>query len=535
MCRFAVVVSILLSSLAQAQSVEGTLLSQVLRLRLETRIDDQADLRRLYRIMDYELLWHAGVAGDERRVDAERTLSRAADHGLEAATPVGSAGTPEATAEHDLALSRSLLLHARELRFGRVPQVGSSTAWHIEDDVVDLVESLANAIRRNDLRAFLGALAPLAPDYERLQAARRRLQEILAGGGWPVIPGDAELVIDSLDPRLPLLRARLALEGDLASGAKAPADVADALRRFQQRHGLDADGRIGPRTLAELRVGTEQRIAQIEANLERWRWLPHSIGDTHVLVNAAAATLTLARGATPVHHERVIVGDEKHQTPSFAASITGVTANPPWNVPTGIATREIFPRLRKNSGYLAANDIIIVDRLDDPFGLSIDWQRLGSRSFPFRLQQRSGPNNALGRLKFEMPNRFDVFLHDTPTKRLFARASRAFSHGCVRVERPVELASALLGDGNAPGIVESAIESGDTRFIRLPSQIPVYLVYFTAFVDDAGRTNFRRDLYGRDPPIIRALRGRAVAGPGNAGRQVGCPGPEGIAATSALG
>lgn len=311
--------------------------------------------------------------------------------------------------------------------------------------------------------------------------------------------------------------------------------MAEALRRFQQRHGLDADGRIGPRTLAELRVGTERRIAQIEANLERWRWLPHSIGDTHVLVNAAAATLTLVRGTAAIHHGRVIVGDEKHQTPSFATSITGVTANPPWNVPASIATREILPRLRKNAGYLAANDIVIVDRPDDPFGLRIDWQRLGNRSFPFRLQQRSGPNNSLGRLKFEMPNRFDVFLHDTPAKRLFARASRAFSHGCVRVERPVELVAALLGDGYAPGLVESAIESGDTRFMRLPSRIPVFLVYFTAFVDDAGRMNFRRDLYGRDPPIIRALSARVVAGSSNAARQVGCPGPKGIAATSALG
>ena len=220
MCWFAVVVGILLSSLAQAQPVEGTPLSQALRLRLEARIDDQPDLHRLYRIMDYEPLWHAGVAGDERRAAVERTLARAADHGLEAVMPLGSAGTPEATAEHDLALSRSLLFSARELRFGRAPQARSSTAWHIEDDDVDLVDGLANAIRRNDLRTFLGALAPLAPDYEALQAARRRLQEILAGGGWPVIPGDAELLIDSRDPRLPLLRARLALEGDLASARR---------------------------------------------------------------------------------------------------------------------------------------------------------------------------------------------------------------------------------------------------------------------------------------------------------------------------
>ena len=493
------------------------------------------DLRRLYAAFAYTPLWHLDAAREEGAQVVVEALLAAAKHGidvtdlhLDALQP--RPWTPRSVAERDLLASDSFLRYAGKLRRGsKSDDVREGSA-----DRFDPIDALIDALRAGTIARLVASLPPQDVEYRQMVDAHRRHRLFADEGGWPVVPGTTELKLTPGDPRLPTLRERLRVEGDLE--AEESADAATALsvavRRSQQRHGLEPDGRVGPLTLRELAVTTDQRSRQIAVNLERWRWLPRRRGDTYVTVNVAAAALTLTRDGLAGPSRRVIVGDVRHPTPTFAARIAAVTVNPPWNVPATIATREILPRLKRNPQYLAANDIVILGRPDDPFGLAVDWRGLSARSFSFRLQQRPGHRNALGAIKFEMPNRFDVYLHDTPDKRLFARPQRALSHGCIRVDRPIELAAALLGDAAwSIEALETAVAQAETRRIELLRPVPVYLVYLTAFVDDRGRINFRRDIYDRDAGVERALglELRPGSRKGADGIPGGCPEPTPLA------
>jgi murein L,D-transpeptidase YcbB/YkuD len=227
---------------------------------------------------------------------------------------------------------------------------------------------------------------------------------------------------------------------------------------------------------------------------------------------------------------RVVVGDLRHPTPVVQARLDAVILNPQWNVPVSIAVEEILPRLRENRRYLAENDIVILERREsDPFGLTVDWSAIPSEPFPFRLQQRPGPDNPLGRIKFDVPNRFDVYLHDTPTRSLFARPVRTASHGCIRVERAGDLAVHVLADG--PGgwtrqRLAEAIAAGDSQRIALARPLPVYILYWTAFAAPDGLVQFRDDVYGRDRLLAATLAAEAGApGPAPPGGIGGCPSP----------
>ncbi len=473
------------------------------------------DLRRVYRAFGYQPLWVLGPAAEQRDRALEAALGDADGHGIdvrdlhqESRRRLATASTAPDIAVRDIILTDSFLRYALKLRQGTGEDVAD---WGIRPSSFDAASALIDAIRSDGVDWLLGSLAPPDPGYRRLTEALRAYREIAARGGWARLPDDREIKLDSVDPRLSALRRRLEMEGDLpeaASGDASVSDIAAALRRFQQRHGLAVDARAGAKTLAELNVSVEQRIAQIGANLERWRRLPHQFGDPYVAVNVADASLDFFQGAAPALHMKVIVGDLRHPTPVFAASIVAVTVNPPWNVPSSIAVKEILPRLKRNPGYLAANNMVILNgSADDPFGSRIDWRQLSPRNFSFRFRQLPGPKNSLGQLKFEMPNRFDVYLHDTPARALFDRPQRNFSHGCVRLEHAAALAEVLLA--KAPdwdgGSVAGAMAEGETRTFPLSAAVPVYLLYWTAFVDAAGQINFRNDAYGRDPQLWRSL------------------------------
>ncbi len=489
-------------------SVAAVLPSAIDRLQERRAIDaaTAGDLQRLYRDFEYQPLW------DMSSVEpvSARTAAAVQAVGVDTRPDTrheASAETPDAIAERDVALSARLLEHAVRERLGRVPPSRRGDDWAIPADRFDAVAELAAAIRADTLPGFLASLAPSHENYRALDAARRTYQDIVDRGGWPLVPENGSPDMDKGDPRIAVLRARLEIEGDLGSGEA----LAAGIRRFQARHGLDADGRVGRRTLAELNVPAEMRLAQIALNLERWHWMPRSLGDDHVFVNVPAAELTLVRQGTPVSRMRVVVGDEDHPTPALAARIGAITLNPVWRVPPSIARREILPKLRRNPGYLAANNFVIVGRTDDPTGARIDWQSIPDGRFPFSLQQQPGPRNALGTVKFEMPNPHDIYLHDTPSRQAFARSDRALSHGCIRLQNPLGLAASLLDDtvSWSESALKDEIAEGETRRLPLARSIPVYLAYFTAFVDAEGRTQFRRDLYGRDLDLQRRLDQRA--------------------------
>ena len=308
------------------------------------------------------------------------------------------------------------------------------------------------------------------------------------------------------------LAARLAATGDRPAAAPAVFDegLAEALRRFEARHGLPADGRLDPETLAALNVPVAERIREIELNLERWRWLPEELGRRHVIVNIPTYHLTAFEDGRPALEMRVVTGKPESPTPIFSDQMTTVVFSPYWNVPPDIAREEVLPAVLNDPSYLAANNLEILRGTSVISPESADWD-----DPEVRVRQRPGPRNSLGHVKFMFPNQFDVYLHDTPADSLFARLARGYSHGCVRVEKPFELAQWVLrGDAKwTPETIRAAMDSGDERHVALAENVPVYIQYQTAWVDGQGAVQFREDIYGHDAAQRRVLPARPAPAP----------------------
>jgi len=410
-------------------------------------------------------------------------------------------------AERDILLTDGALRYVRELRAGRAELRALDRDVDLPEQPFDAVGALEAALEARDLPMFLAGLAPPHPEYQRLKAALATYRRIAAAGGWLPLPPlmKGNIAAGDAGP----LRARLALEDDQAVRSDTPDELAEALKRFQLRHGLDGDGRLVRETLVALNVSASDRAMEIEANMERWRWLPRTLEPVRIVINAAAGELDVASNGESVLSSRVIVGRPQAPTPILRAVATSVTVNPPWNVPSAIARREIWPKLKKNRHYLQSEDMILVNGPPgDPQGLDIDWR--GLNAFPYRVRQLPGPRNALGQIKLELPNRFDVYLHDTPAKEAFELNERNLSHGCVRVQQILPLASyALSSDASAMvAELEKAMASGATEHIAMTRPLPVYFLYWTSFVDADGTVEFRPDVYGRDERLIAQLESR---------------------------
>lgn len=473
------------------------------------------DLARIYEAGHFAPIWTLSPGAGARASVLARVPGLAVSEGLDPARYAIRQTSPgddaASIAARDLAETEAFLRFVRDARSGAVAPMGMGRDWSIMPDSFDAAGNVATAVRDGAIGPLVESLSPPHAAYRRLTRALAAYEAIASSGGWPLVGGDNELLLGSGDPREASLMERLRIEGDLFPGASAANDTdaaREAVQRFQARHGLPADGRVGRATLRALQIGANARVDQIRANLKRWRHVPRDFGTRYVEVNAAdqSAVLTSAGGERLAM--RAIVGDLKHPTPVLSARILAVTLNPPWNVPVSIATKEFLPKLRRNSAYLEAHEIVIANRAGgDPYGRDIDWNAVGSRGFPYMFRQLPGPRNSLGVVKLEMPNPFDVYLHDTPTKALFARSPRYFSHGCVRLERAIDMAIAVIADESAwnRNSIGEAIRTGKTRRIDLAKPVPVYILYWTAFVTEAGQVNFREDAYGRDGPLIAAL------------------------------
>jgi murein L,D-transpeptidase YcbB/YkuD len=317
-------------------------------------------------------------------------------------------------------------------------------------------------------------------------------------------------------PHVSQLRVRLKVEGDLGpqeteDNALFDEIVEEAVRRFQYRHGLEMDGIVGPRTLTALNVPVGFRVRQIMLNMERWRWLPRDLGPGALVVNIAGFSLDVVdRDQVPLTM-KIVVGKPYTRTPVFHTAVTSVTLNPAWNIPSRIATKELLPLIRKNPQYLTNHHITVLQGWGQQTQVidatSIAWSQLSSRYFPYRLRQEPGPWNALGRIKFVLPNPFTVYLHDTPAQALFTHAVRAFSHGCIRLEKPLDLAVyALQGTPWTREALLAAIEQGDRRTIQLPQPLPTYVGYWTAWVEQDGTVHFGTNLYDRDRRLDMVLQ-----------------------------
>lgn len=412
--------------------------------------------------------------------------------------------SPAELAELDLELTDSFLRLAADLAHGLVnPElIYSDCALDVPE--VDLPGVLEKALSDGSVRQALADLAPAHPEYRALKQALAVLRAVAERGGWPAVPAGPALRPGDKNERVAAVRARLEASGDLAppapAGPAAPAEERDvfdaplhaALQSFQQRQGLDADGAVGPATLEALNVSAADRVRQIEINLDRWRWLPRDLGERYVMVNIAGFNLDVIESGKPVLSMRIVAGKPSSRTPMFTGTLTHLVLNPYWNVPPGILKNEILPKMRRDPGYLARENLEAL-----PGG---------------GVRQKPGPNNALGKIKFLFPNRFNVYLHDTPSRALFSRSVRTFSHGCIRVEKPLDLAEYLLRDDPAwtRKKIESVLGDGRERWIVVPHPLPVHLVYWTAWIDDAGVLHFRKDVYGRDRPLLETLAGKPL-------------------------
>ncbi|WP_396593687.1 murein L,D-transpeptidase [Brevundimonas sp. R86498] len=454
----------------------------------------QPDVRTLYELNGWRPIW---TADRLRRLNEAAT--RAERHGLSSADFfdfVGFAADPDSA---DVRTTAAALTYARVLAEGRVRPETVEDLWEMQKNRVDLPAGFNDALMRNRIVEWFEELAPTDIGYANLSAGYIRYRRLIRDGGWPVFPArPGTLEPFASDTRIPALIARLVAEGDLpaADGARLTAEglvygaeLQAAVRGFQTRHGLAADGRIGPGTQSSLGASAEDRARQIALNLERRRWLKRDLNPERIEVNTAAAIMVYWKDGRPVHSNRVVVGSPANQTPSLEKPFASVVANPPWYVPAGIARREILPR---GPDYLASQNMYISN------GTVI---------------QRAGPQAALGYVKFELRDSYAIFLHDTPSKAAFNLSMRQRSHGCVRVQNAVEFARLLLSpDPTLLGQFDDAQASRETKRIQTGREISVRLLYWTAFVDGQGRVAFREDVYSRDQRLAQAL-GIAVSLP----------------------
>ncbi len=481
------------------------------------------DLRNFYAEREFEPLWLEGSGLNGRARTLQDILANAASEGLEPADyrlPPAEADTDgaERLATMELLLSGSLIRYATDLSDGRRSARKSDPDHFIERPGIDAAGILEAAAVSPDLAAYVEGLAPAHPGYRRLSRALRTYRRLDVADGWTPIPDGPSLKPGMRDDRIPQVRRRLLQLGDLARDSGEPdlfdPGLEDAVLAFQRRHGLEPDGVVGRHTRAALNVLVDDRIRQIIVNMERWRWMPSDLGETHILINMAGFELELVENGSTTLSMRIVVGQPYRQTPVFSSQVRYLEFNPFWNVPRSIAVKDILPKVKKDPAYLVDEGFRVLDgwgpEMAEIDALSIDWSALGQDRLPYRLRQDPGPRNALGRVKFMFPNRFDVYMHDTPSRSLFERTVRTFSSGCIRIEKPLELAERLLADGNGWSAerINALADSGVTKAIRLPRPVPVHLTYLTAWADEDGTIHLRDDIYGRDERLANALFGK---------------------------
>ncbi|WP_208984928.1 murein L,D-transpeptidase [Stappia sp. TSB10GB4] len=422
----------------------------------------------------------------------------------------GAARDTAALAELEVAISNTFVIYANHLTAGRVKPNEVNRSLNLFPKAPDPSVVLEYVESSEDFATAIDGLSPNTPNYARLKTALADYRAKEAAGGFTPVPEGETLKPGMTDARLDTLRQRLA-EQDLFSpgshsGAVYDGALVEAVKLFQERHGLEVDGIIGKATLAEINVPISTRIGQMELNMERRRWMPDDLGARYVFVNLADQNLKVVEDDKTVHTTRVVVGKPFHATPVFSDEMTYAEVNPYWTVPYSIATTEYLPMLQRDPGALQGKNIRVFsgNREIDPW--SVAWSSYSRASFPFTLRQDPGEGNALGRIKFMFPNKFNIYIHDTPSKSLFSRAQRSFSHGCIRAEAPFDLGEALLGpDGWTKAKLETVRDSGERRVIKLSKPLPVHLTYLTAWVNKDGSVHFRADIYERDKVLAKAI------------------------------
>jgi murein L,D-transpeptidase YcbB/YkuD len=529
------------ASLTEVKGIPVANLRSAIQQRLGAKkpsaVGDEAweHTKRLYTRFQQSPIWLEKGGLDKDRAEAlTNALLNATSDGLRiddyplsdlARTVTAVRETKQPTAEQfadaDVLLTAAYASLGEDLLVGQIDPKTVGQSWHIDARDENVDSALVRTLVKRPLDKAINAMRPNDEEYHALQKELARFRGLVSKGGWkPIAAGKALKRGQSDSPeRIAALRARLEAEGiEVPAATSSPAPASDggasksgsriasgavyddglsaAVAQFQARHGINVDSALGKETVDALNVPAEYRLGQIAANLERHRWLPRSLGTRYIYVNVPAFQLKAFDKGEPVLEMKVIVGQEYEDkaTPVFSDSMETVVFRPYWNVTPDIQAKEIEPKLASDPGYLAANDMEY-------------WNEGGTR----RIRQRPGPKNSLGFVKFLFPNDFNIYLHDTPNHELFDKDVRAFSHGCIRVEKPAELAQWVLG-WDASRVDQAMREGDDNQSVKLPKKIPVYITYGTAYLRD-GQLYFGNDLYHRDDELVKAIALGALVSP----------------------
>ncbi len=427
--------------------------------------------------------------------------------------------SPQALAQLDILLTKGLARYTSDIQGGRInpcmlnPQLFAAA----RGKEVNIYQLLQQAVAASDLAGFMKNLLPAHNEYRLLKEALSRYRNIASASTWSPIAYGPVLRPGMKDSRVPSIIKRLQAGGDLPDTIiptmQYTEETAAGIVSFQKRFNLAADGVVGDKTLAALNISPNSLIKRILINLERWRWLPHKLQGLHIFVNIASFQLTAFNDNNPPLHMPVIVGKVYNKTPVFSDLMRYIVFNPYWNIPLSIAAEEMVPSQIENPDYLTEHNIKIFKGWDasspaiDPD--TLDWVNLGNKIRNYRLRQEPGPGNALGRLKFIFPNKYNIYLHDTPTQNLFNRHQRAFSHGCIRVSDPEKLALYLLQGNRQQWNVENIrqqLGTGKRKVVVLDNPVPVHILYRTVYVDpETHAVHFYPDIYGRDSELLSSF------------------------------
>ncbi len=486
---------------------------------------DSARVAAAYGARPERRVWTGSTEAVARADAVLAFLARAYEDGLDphdyAIEPLARrlAGPERMDDDTELLFTHALLEYVRDMKTGRVAPRNFDPNLYVAPPAVDLTVLYESIVSAPHPVARVAALAPAHPEYRRLRRALAEYRQIRDRGGFTPVPAGPSLRQGDQDERVADLRQRLTEEGYLAASTETTytASVQAAVGRFQANHGLEVDGIAGRRTLAAMNESVDEHIRMLILNLERWRWLPDDLGRRHVRVNIADFSVRAMEGSREVGRAKAIVGKPARMTPVFSSVITQVLFQPYWYVPERIAREDILPQLQRNPAFLAAERFTVfrregarLVRVDEP----IDWGALtATKPFPYVLRQDTGPRNALGPIKFDIVNDWDIYMHGTPAQHLFASTERAYSSGCIRLETPLDLAHFIFE--HDPSVDRERIDAlyyqaarepqGPPVIVPLSEPIPVHILYWTAWADEAGDVHFVGDVYGRDRLLAKAL------------------------------
>lgn len=493
-------------------------------------IDDEDlavdELNSFYAARDYKPAWSfAGQNNGETFVAFIKSIEDLIDyHGLqredyavELMQKLESSGDNDNRIKLELLVTDTLLRLAHDLHGDSTDLSDLYVGWNFQRTPMDIPTTLQAAVASNTLNEYIESLTPKNIAYAQLAQTLQKYRLMAHDGGWNKIAPGPTLLPNDRNPRVAQLRSRLMAEGYLPQAA-APDEQSDsfddalfhAAQAYQLRNGLVGDGHIGSKALEALNIPLQTRIDQILANMERWRHMPDDFPpERFALVNIPDASIVIHEDGKEIYRGIVIVGRVDRKTPFIQSHIRSMIINPAWHVPTKIARKDILPKLRKDPHYLEKLGFVIRGNEDDPYGDNIDWKSMPEREFNFRLRQSPGDQNSLGRLKFDFDNDFAVYMHGTPHQELFQKNERTLSSGCIRLHDPEEVAEIYLShnkDHWDKQRLEDEINSGKTHWVGLAKPMPLDVVYWTVFTDDAGEVNFRKDVYDYDRFLMQNMR-----------------------------